>query len=287
MGKAGCRHKPPRFGYAQKALPRSRAAGKVTDFQPQDGRVHLPSPDATPNPPPRQGFSALSPLGIRLPNPHAARRGQPSARRECHRNENSRKNHSQVPGAAPPRLAPDACSPAPQCEPSMKHDRHPATAGPSKAEQTRPCGSATQARPDLSQLDFPVMMPPARAPSGPRIFLAGAARAAVRAPPPVRHVLRSGCFPGGRLLPTALQLGLGLPGYLPRASRPGGPFLRPRIRGFEAARLRGQRVSERPGVFCPHLALLCSGLAGPPEPDLTTRQRVLPGVHLGTPGPAR
>jgi hypothetical protein len=187
-----------------------------------------------------------------------------------------------VPGAAPPRLAPDACSPAPQCEPSMKHDRHPATAGPSKAEQTRPCGSATQARPDLSQLDFPVMMPPARAPSGPRIFLAGAARAAVRAPPPVRHVLRSRCFPGGRLLPTALQLGLGLPGYLPRASRPGGPFLRPRIRGFEAARLRGQRVSERPGVFCPHLALLCSGLAGPPEPDLTTRQRVLPGVHLGT-----
>ena len=62
------------------------------------------------------------------------------------------------------------------------------------------------------------------------------------------------------MLPAALQLGPGLPGYLPRAGCPGGPFLVPRVRGFEAACLRSQRGSQRPGVLRPHLVVLCFGV---------------------------
>ncbi len=67
-------------------------------------------------------------------------------------------------------------------------------------------------------------------------------------------------FPGGWLLPAALQFSFRLPGYLPGAGGPGGPFLIPGVRGFEAARLCGQRGSQRPGVLCPHLVVFCCGV---------------------------
>ena len=95
-------------------------------------------------------------------------------------------------------------------------------------------------------------------------------------PPPGRHVLRSRCFLGGRLLPTALQLGLGLPGHLPRAGGPGRPFLIPGVRGFEATGLRGECGGQRPGVVCRHLVVLCLGVG-----------RLLPGVGGGLPGQAQ
>ena len=95
-------------------------------------------------------------------------------------------------------------------------------------------------------------------------------------PPPGRHALRPRRFPGGWFLAAALQLGLGLPGHLPCAGGPGRPFLVPGVSGFEAACLRGQRGSQRPGVSCLHLVVFCVGVG-----------RLLPGVGVGLPGQAQ
>ena len=83
-------------------------------------------------------------------------------------------------------------------------------------------------------------------------------------------------LPGGRLLAAAPQLGLGLPGHLPRAGGPGRPFLVPRVGRFEAAGLRGQRRGQRPGVICLHLVVRCFGVG-----------RLLPGVGADPPGQAQ
>jgi hypothetical protein len=71
---------------ARKALPRSRAAERHTYFvHTQDGRIHLPNADTTPDPLGKQGRLVLSRRVIRLPDAHASRRGQRSVRREHQR----------------------------------------------------------------------------------------------------------------------------------------------------------------------------------------------------------
>jgi hypothetical protein len=79
---------------ARKALPGSRAAGRDIDSSTRgmDGCTFLFF-QATPNAPQRQGRLVVLPPGIRPPDSHAPRHGQPSVRRKRQCDENNRNEH--------------------------------------------------------------------------------------------------------------------------------------------------------------------------------------------------
>ena len=80
----------------------------------RDGRVHLPVFYTTPNPPQRQGRLVVLPPGIRPPDSHASRHGQPSVRRKRQCDENSR--NKQLEGV---RLSSSSCGSRPTLLPGI------------------------------------------------------------------------------------------------------------------------------------------------------------------------
>jgi len=77
--------------------------------------------------------------------------------------------------------------------------------------------------------------------------------------PPFQHALGLQRFGGGWFLPAALQLSLGLPGSLPGDGRHGGPFLVPRAGRLKSGFLRGQTVSQCPGLVRLYQVVFCFG----------------------------
>src|SRR5271157_1720867 len=78
---------------ARKALPGPEQRKAYRFVHTRDGRVYPSVFYTTPNPPQRQGRLVVLPPGIRPPDSHASRHGQPSVRRKRQCDENSRNKH--------------------------------------------------------------------------------------------------------------------------------------------------------------------------------------------------